>query len=133
MLAPRGLLIDARPDSRVLAYAERVSGPGRYSVAGHVRTSRDELRNDRASDDAIAKAKRERLFRSIRRGRFWHRVHFDDLDVVEEYIREHVRFEHRIRWKVDAAVRHAWRGDRWVIRHAVRFELLRRLERSSRH
>src|SRR6266545_2347644 len=30
VLAPRGILVDARPDSHVLAHAEHVFAPGRY-------------------------------------------------------------------------------------------------------
>src|SRR5437867_3566644 len=100
VLAPRGLLVDARPDSRVFGHAERVVGPGRYVAAGIIHTSRSELGDDRASDRAIATAKRERIFRFVRRGRFWHRVPFDDLAGLEQYLREHLRFEHRVRWRL---------------------------------
>lgn len=127
VLAPRGILIDARPDSRVLAHAEHVLAPGRYRGAGSIRTSREELGNDRASDRAIAKVKSARLFRSVRHGRFWHRVHLDDLAALEDYLAEHMRFEHRVRWRIDVARRREWRNDPWVIRRAVRYELLQRL------
>jgi hypothetical protein len=133
VLAPRGLLIDARPDSRVLAHADHLTAPGRYASAGVVRTSREELGNDRASDAAVAKVKRERIFRSLRHGRFWHRVLFDDLDGLQDYIDEHMRFEHRVRWRVNVAARRSWRHDPWAMRRAVRYELLRRVEpRSAR-
>jgi len=131
VLAPRGLLVDARPDSRVFAHAEHVAATGRYVGAGIIHTSRGELGDDRASDRAIATAKRERLFRSVRRGRFWHRVPFADLAGLEEYLSEHLRFEHRVRWRVDAATRRAWRAEPWAIRRAVRYEVLRRIERPS--
>ncbi len=127
VLAPGGILVDARPDSRVLSHAEHVIAPGRYREAGRIRTSREELGNDRAADLAVARVKRARLFRPVRQGRFWHRVHFDDLAALEDYLVEHMRFQHRVRWRVDAARRREWRGDPWVIRRAVRFELLRRL------
>src|SRR5690348_1461815 len=91
VLAPRGLLVDARPDSRVLAHAERVVTPGRYVGAGVIHTSRSELGDDRASDRAIATVKRELRFRSVRRGRFWHRVPFEDLAGLEQYLSEHLR------------------------------------------
>jgi hypothetical protein len=133
VLASRGLLIDARPDSRILAPAERVVAPDRYVVAGSIRTARVELENDRASDRAIATVKRERLFRSVRHGRFWHRVQFDDLAGLEQYLSEHLRFEHRVRWRIDAAARRRYRSVPWAIRRAVRHEVLRRVEpRSAR-
>src|SRR5438445_3322194 len=119
VLAPRGLLIDARPDSRVFARAERCVAVDRYVTAGIIHTSREELGNDRASDRAVATVKRQRLFRSVRRGRFWHPVPFDDLAGLERYLREHMRFEHRVRWRAGAAKRRAWRGDPWLIRRAV--------------
>jgi hypothetical protein len=131
VLAPRGLLIDARPDSRVYARAEHRVGSGRYVTAGIIRTSREELANDRASDRAVGTVKRQRLFRSVRRGKFWHPVPFDDLAGLEQYLTEHLRFEHRVRWHADAAKRRAWRGDPWAIRRAVRYEVLRRLEPPS--
>lgn len=125
VLAPRGLLVDARPDSRVLAYAEHVTPRG-HRVVGTIRTSRLELPNDRASDAAIARVKRDGLFRSRRRGRFWHRVPFADLAAVVQYLREHLRFERRARWTVDAAARRKIKSDRFTIRRAVRYELLDR-------
>ena len=131
VLAPHGVLIDARPDSRVLAHAEHVVGRGRYRAAGSIRTAREELGNDRASDRAVATAKRQRLFRSVRRGRFWHRVQFHDLAGLAEYLSEHLRFERRVRWRLDAAGRRKCRDDPWAIRRAVRYELLERLAPSS--
>ncbi|TMB72461.1 MAG: hypothetical protein E6J52_12495 [Chloroflexi bacterium] len=99
VLAPGGLLVDARPDSRVLGHAEHVTAGGHRSV-GTIRTARAELGNDRASDRAIARVKRERLFRPRDKGRFWHRVPFDNLAALQQYLREHLRFEHRARWTV---------------------------------
>ncbi len=130
VLSPRGLLVDARPDSRLQAHAEHVEDD-RYRVAGSIRTAREELGNDRASDRAIAAVKRRRLFRSLRRGRFWHRVRFGDLAGLEQYLAEHLRFEHRVRWRIPAATRRAWRADPWVIRRAVRHEVLQRLDARS--
>ncbi len=127
VLAPRGILVDARPDSHVLAHAEHVFAPGRYREAGSIKTAREELGNDRASNLAIARVKRARLFRSVRRGRFWHRVHFEDLPALEDYLAEHMRFAHRVRWRVDTVRRREWRSDPWVIRRAVRYEVLQRL------
>jgi len=125
VLAPRGVLVDARPDSRVLAHAEHVSERGHRAV-GTIRTARLELSNDRASDRAIARVKREGLFGSRRKGRFWHRVPFADLGALLDYVKEHLRFEHHIRWSVDAATRRGLKDERFAVRRAVRWELLDR-------
>ena len=125
VLAPRGLLVDARPDSRVLAHAEHVTPRGHRAI-GTIRTARAELANDRASDHAIASVVRDGLFRSRRRGRFWHRVPFEDLDALVQYLREHLRFEHRVHWKIGAAARRKIASDKFTIRRAVRYELLDR-------
>src|SRR5258708_6450819 len=123
VLAPGGVLIDARPDSRVPAYVERRRTRG-FQMFGAVRTNRVELANDRASDRAIAWVVRERLFRRRRRGRFWHRVPFESLRDLRQYLREHLRFVHRATWVVDDATRRRHATDQFVIRRAVRFELL---------
>ena len=123
VLAPRGALIDARPDSRVPAYIELRNGRG-FQVFGSVRTNRVELASDRASDRAIAQVVRDRLFRRKRRGRFWHRVPFGSLSELREYLREHLRFVHRPTWVVDDATRRRHANDQFVIRRAVRYELL---------
>jgi len=123
VLEPGGLLVDARPDSRVLAFAERrkPSGFQRYGV---IKTNRVELVSDRASDDAIASAVREGLFKRRRSGRIWHHVPFENLAELRQYLREHLRFVHRAKWVVDAQTRKRHADDRFVIRRAVRFELL---------
>jgi hypothetical protein len=123
VLAPRGLLIDARPDSRVLAYAERRKVRG-FQRFGEVKTSRVELASDSASDRAIAQVVRERLFRRQSHGRFWHRVPFASLADLRRYLREHLRFVHRAKWVVDAATRRRHANDQFVIRRAVRYEIL---------
>ena len=125
VLRPRGLLVDARPDSRVLAYAEQVT-PSGFRRVGTIRTSSRELPNDRASDRAIATVVRQHLFRRGRRGRFWHRVMFDDLGSLRDYLSEHLRFEKRARWTVDAAERRRIQDESFAIRRAVRYELLTR-------
>jgi len=127
VLRPRGILIDARPDSRVVAYAERETTAGRYRQAGVIATARQELSNDRTSDLAVATAVRNGWFRSLRAGRFWHRVLFEDRRAMQRYLDEHARFVHRVRWMADPATRRRWDGDPFVIRRAIRYELFERL------
>ena len=100
VLAPGGILVDARPDSRVVAYADRRKPRG-FQRFGVVKTSRLELANDRASDRAVAHVVREGLFKRRRRGRFWHRVPFRSLAELRKYLSEHLRFVHRAKWVVD--------------------------------
>ena len=125
VLTPRGIVIDARPDSRVLAHAERRKVRG-FQRFGEVMTSKAELANDRASDLALAQVVREGLFRRKRRGRFWHRVPFDSLAALRHYLWEHLRFVHRARWVVDATTRKRHANERFVVRRAVRYEILER-------
>jgi hypothetical protein len=126
VLAPSGTLVDARPDSRVLAYAERRKPLG-FQRFGVLKTNRLELANDRASDDAIARVVRGGLFKRRRRGRFWHLVPFNSLAELRTYLSEHLRFVHRAEWVVDGATRKRHAHDQFVIRRAVRYELLEAL------
>jgi hypothetical protein len=123
VLAPGGTLVDARPDSRAPAYAERRRPLG-FQRFGVVKTSRLEVANDRASDRAIALLVGEGLFKRGRRGRFWHFVPFSSLPELRTYLREHQRFVHRVEWVVDVATRKRYSNDQFVIRRAVRYELL---------
>jgi len=123
VLAPAGILIDARPDSRVVAVAERRKPRG-FQRFGTIKTNRIELANDRASDLAFARVVRERFFRRVRRGRFWHRVRFGSLAELREYLRNHLRFVHRAQWVVDAPTRRRHANEPFVIRRAVRYEVL---------
>jgi len=127
ILRPRGILVDARPDSRVLAYAERGAATGKYRQAGVIATPREELTNDRRSDDAVATAVRSGWFRSLGAGRFWHRVLFEDRAALQRYLDDHARFVHRVRWMVDPATRRRWDEDPWAIRRAVRHEQFARV------
>ena len=127
ILRPRGILVDARPDSRVSAYAERGTATGKYREAGVIPTSREELGNDRTSDRAVATAVRNGWFRSLRSGRFWHRVLFEDRPAMQRYLDEHARFVHRVRWMVDPATRRRWDAEPWAIRRAVRYEVFERI------
>ncbi len=127
ILRPRGILVDARPDSLVFARAEHQVGRGTYRQAGAIATAHDALVDDRASDRAVATARRNGWFRSLRVGRFWHRVLLEDRPALQRYLDDHARFVHRVRWMVDAAKRRRWEQDPWAIRRAVRFELLERI------
>ena len=126
VLAPGGTLVDARPDSRVLAYVER-RRRRRSQRFGIVRTRAEEMRADRASDAAIAEVVRHGLFAVRRRGRFWHEVSFDSLGDVRAYLVDHLRFAPRASWVVDAATRRRYAEEPFVIRRAVRFGVLEAL------
>lgn len=127
ILRPRGILIDARPESRVFAYAERQTSAGRYRQAGVIATARPLLVDDRMSDRAVATAVGRGWFRSLRAGRFWHRVRFEDRPAMQRYLDDHARFVHRVKWMVDPASRQRWDRDPWAIRRAVRYELFERI------
>jgi hypothetical protein len=123
----RGLVIDARPDSRVFAYAERQTSGGKYRQAGVIATAAPLLVDDRTSDRAVATAVKSGWLRSLRAGRFWHRVLFEDRAAMQRYLDDHARFVHRVRWMADAATRRRWDGVPFAIRRAVRYELFERL------
>lgn len=127
ILRPRGILVDARPDSRVFAHAEHQGASGKYAAAGAIATAREEHTNDATSDRAIATAVRSGWFRSLRAGRFWHRVLFEDRRAMQRYLGDHARFVHRVRWNVDAAKRRRWEQQPWAIRRAVRYEVFERI------
>jgi len=54
-------------------------------------------------------------------------VPFDGLGALQEYLREHLRFEHRVRWTAGSSTRRRIKDDRFTIRRAVRYELLERI------
>jgi hypothetical protein len=126
VLVPHGTLIDARPDSRVLAFAQRRKARG-FQRFGVVRTNRTELANDRASDEAIDRVVHEGLFKRRRRGRFWHLAPFVNFATLRRYLSEHLRFVHRAHWVVDAATRRRHAKEPFVMRRAVRYEILERI------
>jgi hypothetical protein len=127
ILRPRGILIDARPESRVCAYAERQTSTRKYRKAGVIATARETLKDDISSDQAVATAVRNGWFRSLRAGRFWHQVPFEDRRAMQQYLGEHQRFVHRVRWMVDPATRRRWDADPFAIRRAVRYQLFERI------
>jgi hypothetical protein len=131
VLAPRGLLVDARPDSRVLGHVERRTARG-FQGFGTIRTRVIEMGNDRASDRAVAQVVGERIFGRGRHGRFWHRVPFESLPELRRYLSEHLRFVTRADWTVDPATRRRHAQEPFVIRRAVRYELLERRAGSVR-
>jgi hypothetical protein len=128
VLAPGGTLVDARPESRVLAYAERRKPRG-FQRFGLVRTNRLELANDGASDRAIARVVSMGLFKRRRRGQFWHLVPFGSLADLRKYLQEHLRFVHRAEWVVNGATRKRHSNEEFVIRRAIRYELLEAVRR----
>jgi hypothetical protein len=69
------------------------------------------------------------MFKRRRRGRFWHRVPFGSLAELRKYLWEHLRFVRRARWVVDEATRKRYTNEPFVIRRAVRYEILERATR----
>jgi hypothetical protein len=127
ILRPRGILVDARPDSRGFAYAEHRTPTGVFRQAGQIPTAREAAGDDRASDRAAATAAARGWFRSLRAGRFWHRVHFESRSALQRYLDDHARFSHRVRWTVDPARRRRWESDPWAIRRGVRHQIYERI------
>jgi hypothetical protein len=120
ILVDRGVLVDARPDSRVLARVRAGSARGR--IIGTIATQRTAAADDRRSDRAVGVVLRRRLFQSVRRGRLWHAIPFEDADELQDYLDDHLRFSRRVRWRVPRSRRP---GPLFVER-AVRFEILER-------
>lgn len=120
VLRPEGLLVDARPDSRVHA---RLEHEGR--VVGVIRTQAGARGDDLASDRGVARVKRDRVFRRVRAGRLWHRIPFESLAALRTYLADHLRFEHAVSWTpASRSARRRWRDDPFVVVRAIRFELL---------
>ena len=130
VLRPGGILVDARPDSRVIAYAEHRKGR-RVEIYGEVDVNRVEKTSDQAADAAIERVVRDKIFRTSRKGRFWHRVPFEDLAELRRYLWNHQRFVRRAHWLVDAATLKRDARDPFVIRRPIRYEVLERLSAGS--
>jgi hypothetical protein len=120
ILVGRGVLVDARPDSRVAARVR--SGSERGRVIGTIGTQRDTKTDDQLSDRAVREVLRRGLFRSRRRGRMWHAIPFEDRSELQDYLDDHLRFSRRVTWRVPAAKR----DGQLVVERAVRFEILER-------
>jgi hypothetical protein len=131
VLAPRGILVDARPDSRVPTLAE-LRNKRSFQRFGLIGTHKLELSMDRSSDLAIAAVVRNGLFRRRRAGRFFYRVPFETLTDLREYLWEHGRFMRRVKWIVDAKTRRLHANQPFVMRRGVRFDILERVNRDRR-
>jgi len=120
ILVDGGVLVDARPDSRVAARVR--SGGARGTIIGTIGTQRETKTDDQLSDRAVRDVLRRGLFRSRRRGRIWHAIPFEDRSELQDYLGDHLRFSRRVSWRVPAAKR----DGRVVVERAVRFEILER-------
>ena len=120
ILVDGGVLVDARPDSRVAARVRSVGARG--TIIGTIGTQRETKTDDQLSDRAVRDVLRRGLFRSRRRGRIWHAIPFEDRSELQDYLSDHLRFSRRVSWRVSAAKR----DGRLVVERAVRFEILER-------
>ena len=118
ILVGRGVLVDARPDSRVSARVRAGSARGR--VVGTIGSQRPTKTDDHLSDKAIRDVLRRKLFRSRRHGRLWHAIPFEDSEELNDYLRDHLRFSKRVRWLAPATRR----TTPFFVERAVRFEIL---------
>jgi len=118
ILVERGVFVDARPDSRVQARVRAGTAHGR--IVGTVGTQRDTKTDDQLSDKAISEVLRRKLFRSRRHGRLWHAIPFEDLDELNDYLADHLRFSRRVKWSAPASRR----TTPIFVERAVRFEIL---------
>src|SRR5438445_13433313 len=121
ILVERGVFVDVRPDSRVLARVRARSVRG--TVIGTIGTQRPTKTDDQMSDKAVGEVLRRKLFRSRRRGRLWHAIPFEDSAELNDYLSDHLRFARRVRWLAPASRRSA----PLFVEPAVRFEILEKL------
>ena len=120
ILVDDGVLVDARPDSRMSARVRARSATGR--VIGTIGSQCPTKSDDTHSDHAVADVLRRGLFTSRRRGRLWHAIPFEDAGELQDYLDDHLRFSHRVRWRVPRAAR----AGRLFVERAIRFEVLER-------
>ena len=118
ILVERGVFVDARPDSRVLARVRAKRARG--TVIGTIGTQRPTKTDDLSSDRAVRDVLTRKLFRSRRRGRLWHAIPFEDVGELNDYLTDHLRFSKRVRWLAPASRR----GPPLFVERAVRFEIL---------
>jgi hypothetical protein len=118
VLVARGVFVDARPDSRVSARVRARTARGR--VIGTIGSQRPTKTDDLWSDRAVRDVLRRKLFRSRRRGRLWHAIPFEDVEELNDYLTDHLRFSKRARWLVPPARR----TPPLFVERAVRFEIL---------
>jgi len=132
ILVDRGVFVDARPDSRVSARVRAKSARG--TVIGTIGTQRLTKMDDTMSDRAVRDVLRRKLFHSLRRGRLWHAIPFEDIGELNDYLTDHLRFSRRVQWRAPAARR----APPLFVERAVRFEILEkrsdeRFTREERH
>ncbi len=120
VLVPRGILVDARPDSRVAARV-LLAGAGPRAI-GSIGTRRDTKSDDLLADRAVRAVLRGGLFRTVRRGRLWHAIDFADRSELQRYLDDHGRFAPRVRWRVPPSKR----AGPLELERAVRFQILTR-------
>jgi len=118
ILVERGVFVDARPDSRVSARVRDKSARG--AVIGTIGTQRLTKMDDTLSDRAVRHVLRRKLFRSRRQGRLWHAIPFEDIDELNDYLTDHLRFSRRVQWRAPSGRR----TPPLFVERAVRFELL---------
>jgi hypothetical protein len=122
ILVRRGRFVDARPDSRVAARLRHGSPRGR--ILGTIATQRPTLTDDRTADRAVNTVVGEKLLRSVRHGRLWHAIPFEDLIELGDYLNDHLRFSHRVSWRVPKARR----TGPFFLERAIRFEIFERMD-----
>lgn len=117
ILAPRGKLVDARPDSRVTARvrSRRADGP----IIGTIDTQRLAKKDDDLSDVAVGVVRRQGIFRSARSGRLWHAIPFEHRAELQDYLDDHLRLSRRVRWR-----RRPADTEPLFVERAVRFQIL---------
>jgi len=115
-----GFVIDARPDaSRV----PRVVVGGR--VIARLVQSEDADRRDAEADAAVATVIERGLFRSVERGRVWHRNTVGDMRALDAYVRDSSRYGGYERGARARLARHP--RATFVLRRAIKYEVLERL------
>ncbi|HYV21544.1 MAG TPA: hypothetical protein VEN31_02725 [Candidatus Bathyarchaeia archaeon] len=118
ILVDRGVFVDARPDSRVSARVRAKTAAGK--IVGTIGTRRPTKADDTMSDRAVHQVLRRKLFRSRQRGRLWHAIPFEDVEELNDYLTDHLRFSKRVRWLLPASRR----ASPLFVERAVRFEIL---------